>query len=324
MICKNTINNFNFIYINKCWQTPVITEQQIFQNFYNNKNIPYHFISFPWASYIDNKYHHKYNKLQKIIDNESIKHQFIEPNINYFTVCQHIQFKQYLHLFKKLNIKYVFTPHKMIGDELLEKEHDIFIIPISLFPKQSNILDTFIPIIERKFRSSFVGQVIHKDMISNIREEIYNNFKDKTDCYINKKDTWHYEEAVYKQILNKNEKDLIENDLEYKKILMNSQFSLCPSGTGPNSIRLWESISFGSVPVILSDGLVLPNLNINYKDCFIFWKEADIDKLYDYLLNFDKEKLTNMSKKCIDLYETYFSELNMHKPILYFFEEILK
>ena len=324
MISKNTINNFDFIYINKSWQTPVITEQTIFQNFYNNKNIPYHFISFPWASYIDNKYHHKYNNLQETIDNEAIKHQFIDLTINYFTVVQHIQFKQYLTLFKKLNIKYIFTPHKMIGDELLEKEHDIFIIPISLFPKQSNNFGSFIPITERTFLSSFVGQIIHEYMISNIREEIYNNFKDKPNCYINKKELWHYQKAVYNKNLNKNEKELIENDLKYKEILMNSQFSLCPLGTGPNSIRLWETISFGSVPVILSDKLVLPNLNINYEDYFIFWKEADIDKLYNYLLNFEKEKLTNMSEKCIELYQTYFSELNMHKPIIYFFKELLK
>jgi hypothetical protein len=261
--------------------------------------------------------------LQETIDNEAIKHHFIDLTINYFTVVQHIQFKQYLHLFKKFNIKYVFTPHKMIGDELLEKEYDIFIIPISLFPKQNNNLKSIIPIMERLFLTSFVGQVFHENMISNIREEIYNHFKDKTDCYVNKKELWHYQTAVYNIILNKDEKDLIENDFKYKQILINSQFSLCPLGTGPNSIRLWESLSFGSVPVILSDKLVLPYLNINYEDYFIFWKEADIDKLYDYLLNFDKKKLTNMSKKCIELYQTYFSELNMHKPIIYFFEELL-
>jgi hypothetical protein len=324
MICKTIDNNFDFIYINDCWQIPVITELQIFNNFNNNKNIPYHFISFPWASYIDNKYHHKYNDLQKAIDLESINHSFVEQNTNYFTVCQHIQFRQYLELFKKLNIKYIFTPHKMKGDDLLEKEHGIFIESISLFPKQSNNLESRIQILERKFLSSFVGQVVHKDMISNIREEIYKNFKDKTDCFINKKDTWHYQNAVYKKILTKDEKDLTDNDLIYKQILMDSQFSLCPLGTGPNSIRLWESLSFGAVPIILSDSLVLPKLNINYEECFIIWREADIDKLYDYLLNFEKEKLTNMSKKCAELYETYFSEINMHKPILYFFEELFK
>ena len=39
---------------------------------------------------------------------------------------------------------------------------------------------------------------------------------------------------------------------------MSEQYCLCPSGTGPNSIRLWEAIAFKSIPVILSDNLALP------------------------------------------------------------------
>jgi hypothetical protein len=35
-------------------------------------------------------------------------------------------------------------------------------------------------------------------------------------------------------------------------------YCLCPSGSGPNSIRLWEAIEFGCVPVLLSSKLELP------------------------------------------------------------------
>ena len=33
----------------------------------------------------------------------------------------------------------------------------------------------------------------------------------------------------------------------------------CQNGSGPNSIRLWESMACGAIPVILSDMLDLPN-----------------------------------------------------------------
>ena len=39
---------------------------------------------------------------------------------------------------------------------------------------------------------------------------------------------------------------------------MASRYSLCPSGAGPNSIRLWESLAVGAIPIILADTLELP------------------------------------------------------------------
>jgi hypothetical protein len=35
-------------------------------------------------------------------------------------------------------------------------------------------------------------------------------------------------------------------------------FALCPSGSGPNSIRLWEALGYGAIPVILANHLWLP------------------------------------------------------------------
>ena len=46
--------------------------------------------------------------------------------------------------------------------------------------------------------------------------------------------------------------------IEFTRILQESIFSLCPSGAGPNSTRLWESIGCGSIPVVLSDDYLPP------------------------------------------------------------------
>lgn len=35
-------------------------------------------------------------------------------------------------------------------------------------------------------------------------------------------------------------------------------FALCPSGSEPNSIRLWAALGYGAIPVILSDPFQLP------------------------------------------------------------------
>ena len=44
-----------------------------------------------------------------------------------------------------------------------------------------------------------------------------------------------------------------KNEEEYIRVLEESIFCICPSGSGPNSIRLWEAVEFGCIPVIISD-----------------------------------------------------------------------
>ena len=44
----------------------------------------------------------------------------------------------------------------------------------------------------------------------------------------------------------------------YADLLTNSKFVLCPQGAGPSSIRLFEVMKAGRVPVIISDNLVYP------------------------------------------------------------------
>lgn len=41
-------------------------------------------------------------------------------------------------------------------------------------------------------------------------------------------------------------------------MLSQSIFSMCPSGSGPNTIRFLESHGAGSIPVLISDRLTLP------------------------------------------------------------------
>ena len=55
---------------------------------------------------------------------------------------------------------------------------------------------------------------------------------------------------------------------EYKKVLLTSRFQVVPRGNGLHSHRLLESLSAGSIPIILADGIVLPFSDI------IPWHEA--------------------------------------------------
>jgi hypothetical protein len=81
---------------------------------------------------------------------------------------------------------------------------------------------------------------------------------------------WHFQKDVYerqikeKALSSSDQAEKSERESSYKLLLSQSFFSLCPSGSGPNSIRLWESIGFGSIPVLLADGLSLPWVDVGY------------------------------------------------------------
>jgi hypothetical protein len=62
--------------------------------------------------------------------------------------------------------------------------------------------------------------------------------------------------------------------IEFQDSLRNSTFSLCPSGSGPNSIRLWESIGAGSIPVILADTYAPPGPRDLWERAAVFCAET--------------------------------------------------
>lgn len=219
-------------------------------------------------------------------------------------------------LAKKIGITHIFSPHISSIDTNLELEYNIKIIPYTLFPVQYNIS----PILSSKRKTylvSFIGQHDLTYYISGIREKIFNIFTSYNDSYIRRRSEWHHYKDTYHKTTNMN---LTANENEYRSILSNSKFSLCPSGSGSNSIRIWESMSYGSIPVILADTIRFPVLqNVNYNDIFIIWKESEIDKLHSHLLSYSEEQIESMATKNIEVFNKYFSKDTMINTILEYY-----
>jgi hypothetical protein len=78
-------------------------------------------------------------------------------------------------------------------------------------------------------------------------------------------------------------------------------------------------MSFGSIPVILSDLLVLPEIGIDYNDFCIIWKESEIEQLYSFLKNMHNEKIIRMRNKCIEYYKLFFSHEKLNYSINYYY-----
>lgn len=72
---------------------------------------------------------------------------------------------------------------------------------------------------------------------------------------------WHFETVVYgEQVHGHVAAPAAPDDSvrRYNELLSDSVFSLCPAGAGPNTLRLWESLASGAIPVLLGTWPRLP------------------------------------------------------------------
>ena len=286
------------------WQYPVITEKTFYEQNKNN----YSFIGFPWATIIDKRYN--LNIIFKILKSH------ISSNTFQYTCCQHISFRNLIPLFKALNINIVYSPHKIKGEDKID---GIVIKPCPLYAvnyedESRNMKFKNIDLLNcpRPLLYSFVGGY-QNGYLSNIRNNIF-KLKKRDDIYIKNTGDWHFNQLVYHSSQSNELKENINDNHNkktdmYNEILLSSRYSLCPSGSGPNSIRFWESLAIGSIPILLADTLELPENNL-WKDSIITVAEKDLHLLNNILSKIDIQTENNMRKNCIQLYNYYRKNYN--------------
>jgi hypothetical protein len=260
------------------WQEPAKTEKYAFEQLKALKPsiADTVYIAFPWATLIDaldrDVQLAKYlmDRLESLIQTKPKSKWTV-------SVCQHINFASHLNLFRTAGITDLYCSHAVTGNYL---ENSIRIWPFQLYPVQhpedGDILNLqeLSKFLQRKFDYSFIGAYT-EGYITNARYLIFQHHSKNNNSYIKKRETWHFEQQVYKkQILGKNltDQDLIiesQNGDEYKKIMKMSKFALCPSGAGPNTIRFWEAIEFGCIPILISNQMALPGVYGDWADAII-------------------------------------------------------
>ncbi len=73
-----------------------------------------------------------------------------------------------------------------------------------------------------------------------------------------------------------------ERQQRFREVLLASKFVLCPCGQGTSSMRLYETLAAGRVPVILADDWVAP-AGPDWERCSIRWPEVRAAQLPEYL-----------------------------------------
>jgi hypothetical protein len=141
--------------------------------------------------------------------------------------------------------------------------------PFPLYPVQiTDALPEAAPAADQQSRPhlfSFVGARADKHYPRQTRNFILDQLANDPRGLITGRLDWFYKKIVYDHQIHGKAggmppEGLIEQDqaAQFRTVLKESTFSLCPAGTGPNSIRLWESIGAGAIPVILADDWAPP------------------------------------------------------------------
>ena len=283
------VQGIKIVAVDKKWQFPAITEKHAYEKVKELvpacENTVY--LAFPWATLIDLIDRNKPEKAELLEDLKNATAELSQYQ-TVITVCQHIAMLKHQSLFNDCGITHVFWSHTSTETFKFNKFDHITIKPFPLYPTQVDYSQT--NSLVKKYLFSFVGAKSNQWYLTDSRDLILDHLDTCDGALVKGRDKWHYNDLVYNHQIQNSEhsaKVRSEEDAkahEYLEIMKNTLFSLCPSGTGPNSIRLWESIEMGIIPVVMAETYLPPG-------DFELWKAASV------FCNEDKNSVINLPEK---------------------------
>jgi hypothetical protein len=314
------------------WQYPCATEKQAYENhlkFFPSPDVnPVKqeisiYVPVPWATYVDKKNFGSYYlvQLSRIIEQYKNLAAEFGYKLKAHSVCQHIHWIRILDSAQNVGITDLHLSHKDSKSEKLCQErgyklslHGWPLIAVNYEVKERAIGMERKPIAERKLLASFIGaQMPHYRNDSRLKLFEVAKAGGRTDIFVDLGAEWHFNKVVYEeQVLNREvaEEHLSAHDektFKYNIILSDSKFSLCPEGAGPNTLRFWESIAVGSIPIIFSKDLsILSDSEIGNEILknVVVWNEPINSKLFDFMASQKQDYLNRKSENLIRLYKS--------------------
>lgn len=312
------------------WQYPCVTELQAYNNHANRiglsafdaENLTFHtYVGLPWATYIDKQklppdvkqaLGEKLHRLSRKIE----KHGY---NLRVHTVCQHICWKHMMKDWQEAGITDVHLSHNETGieNQLRDTGPTVHSWPLIAVNVETPDRDMGIVVgkhpTRKKFFTSFIGAHM-EHYRSDVRLTLRDLVKERksADTFFELNDEWHFQKIVYgEQVCNhtltKEQKTCdLNRTRRYNEILSDSIFALCPEGSGPNTLRFWEALAVGSIPVIFGDDWILPNVpasNLQLEDCCVRIETEKIGSLFAILEQISPNQLVQMQQNCLNAYK---------------------
>ena len=225
-----------------------------------------------------------------------------------FTICQHIRYREIIPVLRRLGVNVLFAPHA----PKKQQYKDITVLPFPLYP--NNGID---PAKEKDILYSFIGLESHP-----VRRKIF-SLSRRSDMVIKKRSCWHFYLRCKGRVIPLKWSPRREQEREeYQDILSRSRFSLCPSGTGPSTIRFWESLQAGAIPVFLADAMALPTIEgINWNDCIVRVPERNVFSVDRIIRAIPPEKEACMRENCLHAFALSCAGKNFVQAIRDYFKK---
>lgn len=281
------------------WQRPAATEEGAFKAITkHSEKFEFQYFGFAWATVIDGLKYHSFKVKEILLGLKKACESNSKIGKRRCTVAQHIHTLKHIDIFVAAGITDLFWSHATV-DNLEVK--GIQIHPFPLYPAQAPdySVDSF-NTVTKKYLANFIGAYNPSIYLSNVREIIFGDEGKFDDLLIIKRDRWHFDRAVYKEQIAErnasNEQLSIEERMkrEYLTAIQDSWFTLCPTGSGPNSIRTFECLALGSIPIILTTKLRLAGSKELWNHAAII--EEDSEKGYRKALN--KARHMSEAERC--------------------------
>ncbi|MEY5013231.1 MAG: hypothetical protein RLY69_946, partial [Verrucomicrobiota bacterium] len=121
---------------------------------------------------------------------------------------------------------------------------------------------------------------------------------------------WHYHGAVHEHQVQGKPLDRVyqvdDSVSEYNQVLSDSVFALCPAGAGRNTIRLWEAMAVGAIPVLVDEPPLFPKggslPEIDWNKIVLQFAAVDIPNLPMLLRRIPQQEILERQQRAMEAY----------------------
>ena len=224
------------------------------------------YLGLPWATWVDHRGLHRqlppeveHELLMQRVRIQGLRRAWAElgRELRVHTVCQHIHWRRLAPAMAHAGITDLWLSHapaterRSQGGRLALHPWHLHAVNVEDPARQRGLAFGTDPA-DKPLLASFIGAQ-ERHYINDTRLRL-RELAGQPAVLVEVTDRWHFHEVVYGHQMRGAalpagpvEGDTVER---YNRVLSDSVFSLCPPGAGANTIRLWESLAIGSVPVV--------------------------------------------------------------------------